>query len=156
MSTLVNVTDLRKSFGKKKALDGISFTMAEGRVLGILGPNGSGKTTLKSIEKAIQVSDLGINPQNDGRLIRLTFPQLTEDRRREIVKGIFKTGEEAKIAIRSIRREAIEKFKALEKKSEITEDDLRNYEKDTQELTDKFCKKIDTLATNKEKDILEI
>lgn len=111
---------------------------------------------LKTIEKAIQVSDLGINPQNDGRIIRLAFPPLTEERRKDIVKDIRKMCENSKVAIRSIRRDALETFKAQKKKSEITEDDLKSAEKDVQDMTDKFCKEIDTLSAAKEKEILSV
>lgn len=114
------------------------------------------KTSLKAIEKAIQTSDIGINPQNDGSVIRLMFPPLTEERRRELVKSISKVGEEGKIAIRSIRRDAIEKLKDLKKKSELTEDDLKNAEKKMQDLTDRFCKEIDELSAKKDKEIMEI
>ncbi|MDD2418291.1 MAG: ribosome recycling factor [Oscillospiraceae bacterium] len=114
------------------------------------------KSIIKLIEKAIQTSDIGINPQNDGSGIRLLFPPLTEERRRDLVKGIYKYAEESKIAIRSIRRDAIDKLKELKKKSEITEDDLKTAEKRTQDLTDKYCKEIDDVASNKEKDIMEI
>ncbi|MCL2084660.1 MAG: ribosome recycling factor [Oscillospiraceae bacterium] len=114
------------------------------------------QTALKLIEKAIQSSDLGINPQNDGKVLRLIFPQLTEERRRELVKQVHKYGETAKVSIRNIRRDAIEKHKDMKKKSEITEDDLRESEKDLQELTDKFCKDIDALAAKKEKELLEL
>ncbi|MDD4546986.1 MAG: ribosome recycling factor [Oscillospiraceae bacterium] len=114
------------------------------------------KSIIKLIEKAIQTSDIGINPQNDGSVIRLLFPPLTEERRRDLVKGIYKYAEESKIAIRSIRRDAIDKLKELKKKSEITEDDLKTAEKRTQDLTDKYCKEIDDVASNKEKDIMEI
>ena len=114
------------------------------------------KSIIKLIEKAIQTSDIGINPQNDGSVIRLIFPPLTEERRRDLVKGIYKYAEESKIAIRSIRRDAIDKLKELKKKSEITEDDLKTAEKRTQDLTDKYCKEIDDVASNKEKDIMEI
>ena len=96
-------------------------------------------TLLKAIEKAIQCSDLGINPQNDGRVIRLSFPQLTEERRKELTKQVKKYGENGKVAIRNIRRDAMEKFKALEKKGEMTEDDRKDYEKELQDLTDKRC-----------------
>lgn len=113
-------------------------------------------STLKEIEKAIQTADIGINPQNDGRLIRLVFPALTEERRRELVKDIHKMSEEGKVAVRSIRRDAIEKFKAMKKEGEITEDDLAASEKDVQTLTDKYCKEIDTLTAAKEKEIMEI
>lgn len=113
-------------------------------------------STLKEIEKAIQTADIGINPQNDGRLIRLIFPPLTEERRKELVKDIHKMAEEGKVAVRSIRRDAIEKFKAMKKDGEITEDDLAASEKDVQNLTDKYCKEIDTLTAAKEKEIMEI
>ena len=111
---------------------------------------------LKDIQKAIQTSDLGINPQNDGRMIRLAFPPLTEDRRKEIVNDIRKMCEASKVAIRSIRRDGIEAFKAMKKKSEITEDDLKNAEKDIQDMTDKFCKELDALSAAKEKEILTV
>lgn len=114
------------------------------------------KTVLKAIEKAILVSDLGLMPQNDGSIIRLTFPPLTEERRKDLTKGIFKYGEEAKVAIRSIRRDMMDKLKDMKKNSEITEDDQKNGEKKLQEITDKFCKEIDTLAAKKEKEIMEI
>ncbi len=113
-------------------------------------------STLKEIEKAIQVSDIGINPQNDGRVIRLVFPPLTEERRRDIVKDVHKTAEESKVAIRNLRRDAIEKLKAMKKNSQITEDDQANGEKKIQNLTDKFCKEAEDLADLKEKEILEI
>ncbi|HIZ84841.1 MAG TPA: ribosome recycling factor [Firmicutes bacterium] len=113
-------------------------------------------STLKEIEKAIQTADIGINPQNDGRLIRLVFPPLTEERRKDLVKDIHKMAEEGKVAVRSIRRDAIEKFKAMKKDGELTEDDLAASEKDVQNLTDKYCKEIDTLTAAKEKEIMEI
>lgn len=113
-------------------------------------------TTLKDIEKAIQTSDIGINPQNDGRVIRLTFPPLTEERRKDIVKDVRKMAEESKIAVRSVRRDAIEKLKAMKKANEITEDDQANGEKKIQTVTDKFCKEIDDLAAAKEKEIMSI
>lgn len=114
------------------------------------------KTLLKPIEKAIQGSDLGINPQNDGVCLRLNFPPLNEERRRELSKLIFKYSEEAKVAIRSIRRDALEKIKDLKKKSEITEDDQKKAEKRMQDLTDKFCKTADEVAAVKEKEIMEL
>ncbi len=113
-------------------------------------------STLKEIEKAIQQSDIGINPQNDGRIIRLVFPPLTEERRKEVVKEVRKTAEDSKVAVRNSRRDALEKLKAMKKNSEITEDDQQNGEKKIQNLTDKFCKEIDDLASAKEKEILEI
>ena len=113
-------------------------------------------STMKLIEKAIQQSDLGINPQNDGRLIRLLFPQLTEERRKDLIKQVRKYGEESKTAIRNIRRDAMEDFKAQKKKSEITEDDQKNAEKDMQKLTDDYVKQIDQLVEKKEKELSEI
>lgn len=113
-------------------------------------------STLKDIEKAILTSDIGINPQNDGRVIRLAFPQLTEERRKEIVKDVRKTAEENKVALRNTRRDAIEKLKAMKKNNEITEDDVSNGEKKIQNLTDKYCKEADELAAAKEKEIMEI
>ena len=113
-------------------------------------------SALKGIEKAILASELGINPQNDGRVIRLVFPQLTEERRKELAKQVKKYGEEAKIAIRNIRRDAIEKYKKQQKASEITEDDYKNIEKDVQKLTDDYIKKIDDVADKKEKELFEI
>jgi ribosome recycling factor len=113
-------------------------------------------TSLKSIEKAIQNSDLGINPQNDGKSIRLTFPQLTEERRKELVKQIHKYAENGKVAVRNIRRDAMEAFKKKEKASEITEDDLKQAEKDMQKLTDESCKKLDELLAKKEKELMAV
>lgn len=113
-------------------------------------------TAIGAVEKAIQKSDLGINPNNDGKVIRLNFPQLNEERRKELVKGVHKRAEEGKVAIRAIRRDAIEHYKAMKKTSEITEDDLKNIEKDIQDLTDKKCKEVDTAAAAKEKEILEV
>ena len=113
-------------------------------------------STLKTIEKAILTSDIGINPQNDGRVIRLSFPPLTEERRKEIVKEVKKVAEDSKVAVRNTRRDAIEKLKALKKANTVTEDDVTNGEKKIQNLTDKYCKEIDELAAMKEKEILEI
>lgn len=114
------------------------------------------KSSLKDIERGILTADIGINPQNDGSVIRLVFPPLTEERRREIGKNIFKLAEDCKIAIRSIRRDAMDKLKDQKKKAEITEDDLKDEEKKMQDLTDKFCKEIDGLATKKDKEIMEV
>lgn len=114
------------------------------------------KSVINAIEKAIQKSDIGINPNSDGTVIRIAFPPLNEERRREICKGISKTAEDSKVAIRSIRRDANDKFKAQKKKSEITEDDLKDLEKEMQTITDKFIKEIDGLAAKKEKEIIEI
>ncbi|MGI6778290.1 MAG: ribosome recycling factor [Acetivibrionales bacterium] len=111
---------------------------------------------LSEIEKAIQKSDIGINPSNDGKVIRLVFPVLTEERRKELTKVVKKYGEEAKVAIRSIRRDAIDTFKKMQKNSEITEDDLRTCEKDIQDLTDKYIEKIDSVVENKHKEIMEV
>ena len=111
---------------------------------------------LKTIEKAIQVSDLGINPQNDGKSIRLNFPQLTEERRKELVKQIHKYSENGKVAIRNIRRDAMEAFKKKQKASEITEDDLKVAEKDLQKLTDDMCKEVDALLEKKEKELMAV
>lgn len=113
-------------------------------------------TTLKLIEKAIQVSDIGINPNNDGRVIRLIFPPLTEERRKDLVKEVKKMAEDGKVAVRSVRRDAIEKLKNMKKNGDITEDDQANGEKKIQNLTDKFCAEIDSLESAKEKEILEI
>lgn len=111
---------------------------------------------LKDIEKAIQKSDIGINPSNDGKVIRLVFPALTEERRKELTKVVKKDGEDAKVAIRSIRRDAIEHFKAQKKNGEMTEDDLKDAEKDIQVLTDKFIAEIDKIVEVKDKEILEV
>jgi len=113
-------------------------------------------TLLKAIEKAIQTSDLGINPQNDGRLIRLAFPQLTEERRKDLTKQVKKYAEDGKVAVRNIRRDAMDEIKALKKKSEITEDDQKNLEKDLQDLTDKRCKEIDELCAKKEQELMAV
>lgn len=113
-------------------------------------------SVLKGIEKAILASDLGINPQNDGRAIRLVFPPLTEERRKDLVKQVKKYGEESKVAIRNIRRDAMDKFKKMQKASEITEDDMKIAEKDLQKLTDDYIKEIDKLSEKKEKELFEI
>ena len=111
---------------------------------------------LKAIEKSIQTSDLGINPQNDGRVIRLAFPQLTEERRRDLSKQVRKYGEEGKVAVRNIRRDAMEDFKKMKKNGDITEDDQKQLEKELQDLTDKRCKDIDELTVNKEKELMAV
>ena len=111
---------------------------------------------LKDVEKAIQASDIGINPNNDGKMIRLIFPALTEERRRDLVKTVKKDGEEAKILIRNIRRDAIEEYKEFKKDGDITEDDLKQSEKDIQELTDKFIEKIDGIVKDKETEIMDV
>ena len=111
---------------------------------------------LKAIEKAILCSDLGINPQNDGRVIRLVFPQLTEERRRDLAKQVKKYAEDAEVAVRNIRRDAMDKFKKQQKASEITEDDYKNMEKDMQKETDNYIKKVEELCAKKEKELTEI
>ena len=130
-----------------------SISVSEARVLTIQPWD---KSVLKGIEKAIQTSDIGINPQNDGSVIRLTFPPLTEDRRKELAKDIQKIAENSKVAVRSIRRDAIEKLKAMKKNSEITEDDLKDGEKEIQKITDGFVKEVEDLAAAKEKEILTV
>ena len=111
---------------------------------------------LKEIVKAIQTSELGINPQNDGKLIRLSFPPLTEERRKELIKQVSKEGEASKVAIRNIRRDAIDKWKAAKKKSEITEDELADAEKDMQKLTDKYIKEIDKTTAAKSEELKSV
>lgn len=111
---------------------------------------------LKLIEKAIQTSDLGINPQNDGKIIRLCFPPLTEERRQELTKQVKSISENAKVAVRNIRRDAMEIFKDQKKKSEMTEDDYKSAESDIQEMTDKYCKQIDAVVERKEKELLSV
>ena len=113
-------------------------------------------SVLKGIEKAILASDLGINPQNDGRVIRLVFPQLTEERRKDLVKQVKKYGEESKVAIRNIRRDAMDKFKKMQKASEITEDDVKDLEKGIQKQTDEYIKTVDALCAKKEMELTEI
>ena len=117
-----------------------AISVSEARVL-VIQP--WDKSTINQIEKAIQASDIGINPQNDGSVLRMTFPQLTEEDRKKIVKDVKKAGEETKVAIRSIRRDAMEKYKAMKKNNEITEDDLKDCEEQIQNLTDKYVKKVD-------------
>ncbi len=130
-----------------------SISSPDARTLLIQPWDGS---TLKLIEKAILTSELGINPQNDGKAIRLTFPQLTEERRKELVKQIRKYAEGGKVAIRNIRRDAMETFKKKQKASELTEDDLKIAEKDLQKLTDDMCKELDALLEKKEKELMEV
>ena len=113
-------------------------------------------STLKGIEKAILASDLGITPANDGKVIRLVFPQLTEDRRKDIKKQVSKMGEDAKVAIRNIRRDAMDKAKDMKKNSEMTEDEQKASEKTVQDLTDKYIKEVDAVTAAKEKEIMEI
>ena len=113
-------------------------------------------STLKAIEKAIQTSDIGINPNNDGKVIRLIFPQLTEERRRELAKQVQKMGESAKVAIRNIRRDANDDIKKQKKDNILTEDDVKDAEKAVQDITDKYIKNIDTLSAAKEKEIMKV
>lgn len=130
-----------------------TVSVAEARILTIQPWD---KSVLHAIEKAIQVSDIGINPQNDGTVIRLMFPQLTEDHRKSIVKDVSKMAEESKVAVRSIRRDAMDKLKKMQKASEITEDDLKDGEEEVQDITDGFIKDIDKLADAKQKEVMEI
>ena len=130
-----------------------AVSVAEARVLTIQPWDAS---VCRAIEKAIQTSDIGINPQSDGKIIRITFPQLTEDRRKELAKEISKMAEESKVAVRNIRREAMDKLKLKKKGGELTEDDLKQAEKKTQDLTDKYCKEIESVEAKKKKEIMEI
>ncbi|MCM1133637.1 MAG: ribosome recycling factor [Ruminococcus flavefaciens] len=130
-----------------------SVSVSEARIL-VIQPYD--KSALKSIEKAIQASDIGINPTNDGNVLRLVFPQLTEERRKELCKNIKKIGEDSKVAIRSVRRDTMDKLKAMKKNSEITEDDLKDCEKKVQDLTDKFCAEADKAVSAKEKEIMTV
>ena len=130
-----------------------SVSVAEARIL-VIQPWDKG--LLNPIMKAIQASDIGINPQNDGNVIRLTFPQLTEERRKELAKTISKRGWEAKVAVRNIRRDEMDALKKAKKANELTEDDLRDEEEKLQKLTDKVCKEIDEIAANKTKEIMSV
>ncbi len=130
-----------------------AISVAEARIL-VIQP--WDKSSLKLIEKAILASDIGITPTNDGTAIRLVFPQLTEDRRKELCKTIKKYGEEAKVTVRNIRRDSMDKFKTMKKNSEITEDDMKDCEKKVQDLTDKFCADVDKAVAEKEKEIMSI
>ncbi len=130
-----------------------AVSVAEARIL-VIQP--WDKSALKLIEKAIQTSDIGINPQNDGTVIRLTFPPLTEERRKALVKEVKATAENSKVAIRNIRRDALEKLKTMKKNSEITEDDLKYGETEVQKITDDFIKQVDSVASAKEAEIMEI
>ncbi len=141
-------------YGTPTAINAMAaVSVSEARVLLIQPWDAS---SLKAIEKAIQASDIGINPTNDGRVLRLVFPQPTEERRKELTKQVRKMGEEGKVAVRSIRRDAIEKFKSLKKSGELTEDDLKNLETETQKVTDKRCAEIDEMIKAKEKEIMEL
>lgn len=130
-----------------------AVAVAEARVLTITPWDAS---LMRAIEKAILTSDIGINPTNDGRVMRLVFPAPTEERRRQLTKDAARMGEEAKVAVRNIRRDALDKFKAMKKSSELTEDDLKNLETEMQKLTDKFVKEIDKTCEAKNREIMEI
>ena len=141
-------------YGAPTAINQLAaVSVAEARVLVIQPWDAS---VCRAIEKAIQASDIGINPQSDGKVIRMTFPQLTEERRKELVKEVSKMAEETKITVRSIRRDAIEKLKEMKKAGDITEDDLKQAEKKIQDLTDKYVKNAEDCAQKKEKEIMAI
>ncbi|NLX69388.1 MAG: ribosome recycling factor [Clostridiales bacterium] len=130
-----------------------NISVPEARLL-VISPWDS--SLIPAIEKEILKSDLGITPMNDGKVIRLVFPELTEERRKELVKTVKKMGEETKVAIRKVRREANDQLKKMQKNAEITEDDLRNEESNVQKITDEFIKKVDDLIKDKEKEIMEV
>lgn len=141
-------------YGQETPLNGVAtISSPDARTL-VIQPWDS--SLLKEIQKAIQMSDLGINPQNDGRVIRLVFPQLTEERRKELTKQVKKYAEDAKVAMRNIRRDGMDYVKALKKKSEITEDDQKTAEKDLQDLLDKYIKRVDEALAVKEKELMAI
>ncbi len=141
-------------YGSETPLNGVAtISSADARTL-VISPWDT--KLLKDIQKAIQTSDLGINPQNDGRVIRLTFPMLTEDRRKELVKQVKKYAEEAKVAMRNIRRDGMDYVKKLKKNSEITEDDQKKAEKELQDLLDKMIKKVDASTATKEKELMAL
>ena len=141
-------------YGQETPLNGVAtISSPDARTLVIQPWDGS---LLKEIQKAIQMSDLGINPQNDGRVIRLVFPQLTEERRKELTKQVKKYAEDAKVAMRNIRRDGMDFVKNLKKKSEITEDEQKTAEKDLQDLLDKFIKRVDEALAAKEKELMAI
>ena len=141
-------------YGQETPLNGVAtISSPDARTLVIQPWDGK---LLKDIQKAIQASDLGINPQNDGRVIRLVFPQLTEERRKDLTKQVRKYSEEAKVAMRNIRRDGMDYIKKLKKNSEITEDDQKNLEKELQDLTDKRCKEIDELTAKKDKELMAV
>ena len=141
-------------YGSETPLNGVAtISSPDARTL-VISPWDS--KLLKDIQKAIQTSDLGINPQNDGRVIRLVFPQLTEERRKELIKQVRKYAEDAKVALRNIRRDGMDYVKKLKKNSEITEDDQKKAEEDIQKLTDAAIKDIDKINADKEKEIMEV
>ncbi len=130
-----------------------AIAVAEARILTITPWDGK---LVKAISKAIQTSDIGINPIDDGHTIRLVFPAPTEERRKQLAKEVQKLGEETKVAVRNVRREAMDKFKAMKKAGDITEDDQKNLEEETQKLTDKFVKQIDSICEDKNKEVMEV
>ncbi len=141
-------------YGSETPLNGVAtISSPDARTL-VISPWDS--KLLKDIQKAIQVSELGINPQNDGKVIRLVFPQLTEERRKELAKQVKKYAEEAKVAMRNIRRDGMDYVKKLKKNSEITEDDQKTAEKDLQDILDKNIKKVDAALAAKEKELMAI
>ncbi len=141
-------------YGQETALNGVAtISSPDARTL-VIQPWDN--TLLKEIQKAIQISDLGINPQNDGKVIRLVFPQLTEERRKELTKQVKKYAEDAKVAMRNIRRDGMDFVKNLKKKNEITEDDQKKAEKDLQDILDKYIKKVDDALAAKEKELMAI
>ncbi|MBQ1517461.1 MAG: ribosome recycling factor [Clostridia bacterium] len=141
-------------YGAPTAINALAaVSVTEARTLTIQPWDAS---VLRGIERAIQASDIGINPQNDGKIIRLVFPPLTEDKRKDIVKDVAKMAEAKKVHIRNIRRDTIEDFKKMKKEGEITEDDLKKSEKKVQELTDKYVKSIDQLCEAKQKEVMSI
>ncbi len=141
-------------YGQETPLNGVaSISSPDARTL-VIQPWDT--NLLKDIQKAIQMSDLGINPQNDGRVIRLVFPQLTEERRKDLTKQVKKYAEEAKVAMRNVRRDGMDYVKNLKKKSEITEDDQKKAEKDLQDMLDKYIKKVDEALAAKEKELMAI
>ncbi len=141
-------------YGSETPLNGVAtISSPDARTLVIQPWDGK---LLRDIQKAIQVSDLGINPQNDGRVIRLVFPQLTEERRKDLIKQVKKYAEEAKVALRNIRRDGMDYVKKLKKNSEITEDDQKKAEKDLQDLLDQYIKKVDSALAAKEKELMAI
>ena len=141
-------------YGSETPLNGVAtISSPDARTL-VISPWDS--KLLKDIQKAIQVSDLGINPQNDGKVIRLVFPQLTEERRKELAKQVKKYAEDAKVAMRNLRRDGMDYVKKLKKNSEITEDDQKKAEKDLQDMLDKYIKKVDAALAAKEKELMSI
>lgn len=130
-----------------------SVAVSEARILTITPWD---RSLLRPISKAIQASDLGINPIDDGTMIRLTFPAPTEERRKQLAKDASKLGEEAKVAVRNVRRDAMDKAKAMKKAGELTEDTQKTFEEDIQKLTDKFCKKVDEAVAEKQKEIMAV